>query len=181
MVTPSEIIDYWYSDRIKKQWFNSTPELDQEILKKYEKTWEHAASGNLDEWSKSALGCLALVIILDQFPLNMFRGNAKSFITENNSIVISLKAIENNFHNELDKDKLSFLFMPLMHSENIDHQNLSVKLFTKFNLQGNIRFAEHHRDLIAKFGRFPHRNSILGRESTDEELKYLVSKEAFTG
>jgi uncharacterized protein (DUF924 family) len=155
--------------------------LDQEILQKYGQTWELASLGNLDEWSMTPLGCLALVIILDQFPLNMFRGDAKSFSTEQKSIEITLKAIENNFHKKMDENKLSFLFMPLMHSENIEDQNLSVELFTEFNLKANIRFAEHHQNLIARFGRFPHRNGILGRKSTDAEINYLASKEAFTG
>jgi uncharacterized protein (DUF924 family) len=181
VITSKEIIDYWYSDRIKKQWFNSTPELDQEIVDKYEQTWEQAASGNLDKWSATPTGCLALVIILDQFPLNMFRDQAKSFSTEQKSIEITLTAIRSNFHKDIDVDKLSFLFMALMHSENIEHQNLSVELYTEFNLQSTIRFAEHHRNLIARFGRFPHRNKLLGRESTEDEIKYLASKEAFTG
>ncbi|MBF0265669.1 MAG: DUF924 domain-containing protein [Gammaproteobacteria bacterium] len=180
-MTPTEIINYWYSDRISKHWFNSKPELDQEITDKYEKIWEQAATGNLIEWSNTPEGCLALVIILDQFPLNMYRGQVKSFSTEQQSVGITLKAIKDNFHKEFSQDKLSFLFIPLMHSENIEHQNLSVKLFTEFNLERNIRFAEHHRDLISRFGRFPHRNKILGRESTDKELTYLASKEAFTG
>ena len=180
-MNPIDIINYWYSDRMKKHWFDSNPEIDNEIKNNYEKVWEQAADGKLDQWKNTAEGCLALVIILDQFPLNMFRGNIKSFQTEGKAIEVTMTAIKSDFVKEIDKDKLSFLFMPLMHSENIEDQNLSVKLFEEHNLSNNLRFAKHHRDIVKKFGRFPHRNSILLRESTKEETEYINSKNAFKG
>ena len=180
-MSPINIINYWYSDRMKKHWFDSNPELDNEIKNNYEKVWEQAAEGKLDHWKNTAEGCLALVIILDQFPLNMFRGKMKSFETEGKAIEVTMTAIKSNFVKEIDKDKLSFLFMPLMHSENIEDQNLSVKLFEEHYLSDNLRFAKHHRDIVIKYGRFPHRNSILQRESTKEETEYINSKNAFKG
>jgi uncharacterized protein (DUF924 family) len=180
-ISANEIIDFWYCDRIKKQWFSATPELDQEILEKYGDLWETALAGGLDDWLSEPNGCLALIIVLDQFPLNMFRGTAKSFQSENKSIEVAKAAVSQRFEQQLGKDKLAFLFMPFMHSENILDQELSVSLFKKHGLQGNLRFAEHHREIIRKYGRFPHRNSILGRDSTDEEIKYLESNEAFKG
>ena len=176
-----EIIDYWYSEDMQKHWFASTPVLDKKIKTKFEELWERAASGELDEWQETAEGCLALVIILDQLPLNMFRGQAKSFQTEQKSIDVTKAAIQKNFATQLSKDKLAFLFMPLMHSENIDDQDLSVKIFKEYELQHNIKFAEHHRNIINKFGRFPHRNIILNRESTAKEQEYLLSDTAFKG
>lgn len=178
---PIEIINYWYSDRIRKHWFASTPELDQEIKTKYEPIWQQAAGGKLEEWNNTPDGCLALVIVLDQFPLNMFRGTAKSFQTESKAIEVTISAINSGFEKKLDKDKLSFLFMPLMHSEEIEHQDLSVKLFGEYDLGNNLRFAQHHRDIIKRFGRFPHRNNILMRKNTREETEYLNSKHAFKG
>jgi len=177
----NEIINYWYSDKISKQWYASTPALDKEIKDKYEKLWLSALKGELDNWQSTASGCLALVILLDQLPLNMFRGEAKSFASEQKSIDVALYAINNGFDKEIDTKKLSFLYIPFMHSENLEHQNLSVKLFTDNNLTNNIRFAKHHRDIIEKFGRFPHRNIILGRDSTNLEIEYLNSKHAFKG
>ena len=176
-----DIIDYWFSDRIAKHWFSSTPGLDDEIRNTFEPTWASAAKGELDTWKSTPEGCLALIIILDQFPLNMFRGKAKSFQTESRAIEITMAAIGNGFDKELSADKLAFLFMPLMHSEHPGDQDLSVELFKKHNLSGNLRFARHHRDIVRKFGRFPHRNRILGRESTKEELEYLASEDAFKG
>lgn len=180
-LTPESIIEYWYSEKIKSQWFNSNPEFDQEIKSNYENVWLEALRGEYAWWSESAEGCLALAIILDQFPLNMFRGEVKSFSSEAMSIKVTKKAIEHGFDKDIDKDKLSFLYMPLMHSENIDDQNLSVKLFEEANLIDNLRFAKHHRDIIKKYGRFPHRNKILQRESSQDEVDYLNSDNAFTG
>ncbi|MCK5335867.1 MAG: DUF924 domain-containing protein [Gammaproteobacteria bacterium] len=181
VISAKEIINFWYSNRVKGQWFASTPELDKEILEKYKQVWEMALAGGLDDWCKKPESCLALVIILDQFPLNMFRGTAKSFQSERKSVEIAEYAVKNNFEQQLDKNKLAFLFMPFMHSEELKDQDLSISLFKENNLQGNIRFAEHHREIIRKYGRFPHRNRILGRDSTDDEIKYLESKEAFKG
>lgn len=181
MMKPIDIISYWYSENMRKHWFSSTPGLDKELKDKYERTWESAAAGELDEWGNSPDGCLALIIILDQLPLNMFRGDAKSFQTERKAIDVALKAINNSFDKQLSNDKLPFLFMPFMHSENLEEQDLSVKLYKKHNLGGNLRFAQHHRDIVKRFGRFPHRNMILGRESTKAEDEYLGSGNSFKG
>ena len=178
-IEPADIIDYWFSEKSKQFWFASTPSIDKEITSKYETVWEKAASGGLSSWGETADGSVALIIILDQFPLNMFRGKAKGFKTESMAVEVALNAIDNGFDEEMDNEKLLFLFMPLMHSENLDHQNLQVYLFEKYNF--NLDFSKHHRDLVKKFGRFPHRNEILGRMSTMEELDYLLSDIAFRG
>lgn len=178
-IEPADIIDYWFSEKSKQFWFASTPSIDKEITSRYETVWEKAASGGLSSWGETADGSVALIIILDQFPLNMFRGKAKGFKTESIAVEVALNAIDNGFDEEMDNEKLLFLFMPLMHSENLDHQNLQVYLFEKYNF--NLDFSKHHRDLVKKFGRFPHRNEILGRMSTMEELDYLLSDNAFRG
>ena len=180
-ITPESIIEYWYSDKVRSLWFNSNLDFDQEIKSNYEKIWLEVLRGEYISWSESAEGCLAMVIVLDQFPLNMFRGEVKSFSSEAMAIKIAKKAIEHGFDQETDKDKVSFLYMPLMHSENIDDQNLSVKLIEKAALLDNLRFAKHHRDIIKKYGRFPHRNKILQRKSSRDEIDYLNSDNAFTG
>lgn len=178
-IEPSDIIHYWFSEKSKQFWFASTPSIDKEITFRYETVWEKAASGGLRSWGETADGSVALIIILDQFPLNMFRGKAKGFKTESMAVEVALNAIDNGFDEEMDNEKLLFLFMPLMHSENLGHQNLQVYLFEKYNF--NLEFSKHHRDLVKKFGRFPHRNEILGRMSTMEELDYLLSDNAFRG
>ena len=180
-ITPSDIIDFWYTDAIKSQWFNATPQLDQEIRRRFEGIWQRAAAGGLDHWGESSAGSLALAIILDQFPLNMFRGGPASFSTEAKAIVVTLTALTRGLDKRLERQRRAFLYMPLMHSENMMHQELSVELFTQAGLDENAVFAKHHRDIIRRFGRFPHRNAILGRHSTAEEIAYLASDQAFKG
>jgi len=180
-LTPEIIIDYWHSDRIRKQWFNSTPELDDEIRNQFEPVWQAAARGDLDQWKGSAEGCLALCIILDQFPLNMYRGEARSFETESNSIKVSKHAIDTGLDKALPSDRLIFLYMPLMHSESMDDQEQAIELYETAGLEENAGFARHHRDIVKRFRRFPHRNTILGRESSPAEQEYMNSDEAFKG
>ena len=176
-----EVLEFWFTEPATKLWFKPTPEFDEFIFTKFHSLWLRAKENHLSLWEKSAEGCLALAIVLDQFPLNMFRDTSKSFSTEADAIRISRYAIANSFDEALDKSHVSFLYMPLMHSENIQDQNLSVKLFKQANLENNLRYAKHHRDIIANFGRFPHRNMILNRISTTAELKYLASPQAFKG
>ena len=109
----------------------------------------------------------------------MFRGKAKSFQTEEMAVKVALKDIKKGYDEILNNDELLFLFMPLMHSENLELQNMQVKLFEKYDF--NDEYSKHHRDIVKRFGRFPHRNEILGRMSTMEELDYLLSDNAFKG
>ena len=180
-MNPAEVIEYWYSDQVRDHWFSSTPELDAEILEKFERTWEKAVEGELDRWRNTAIGSLALILIFDQFPLNMFRGEVKSFQTEANAIAVARDAINSNFVHQLTEQQLSFLFMPFMHSEKMEDQDFALELFRENKLDSNLEFAKHHRDIVRQFGRFPHRNEILGRKSSIEELEYLEGKNAFNG
>ncbi|MDP2829848.1 MAG: DUF924 family protein [Sulfuricellaceae bacterium] len=178
---PSAILDFWYDEEMRNCWFSSTPVLDALIRDRFEEFWQRAAAGELDGWKNSAEACLALVILLDQMPLNMFRGKAESFKTEQQAVSVCKYALAQGFDSLLTVDRRAFLYMPLMHSEDTNDQDLSVSLFESAALADNLRFALHHRELIRKFGRFPHRNRILGRTSTPEEETYLASEGAFTG
>ena len=177
----NDVIAFWYAPENTKMWFKSTPEFDHEIKQRFESLWELAADKQLKDWQQTANGCLALCIVMDQFPLNMFRGDKKSFQTEAQSIEVAKHALAKGFDDEIDTDKVSFLYMPLMHSEESQDQELCVACFAKRDMPDNLRFAKHHRDLILEFGRFPHRNALMNRESTAEEIAYLQSKRAFTG
>jgi uncharacterized protein (DUF924 family) len=132
---PMEIIEYWFSDSMKKHWFSSTPARDEEIIEKYEQVWIDASLGEYDQWKTTPEGCLALAIVLDQFPLNMYRGKPKSFSTESKAIEVSLFGIESRFDMALAQAQVSFLIMPLMHSEDIKHQDLSVEFLYLFRWQ----------------------------------------------
>ena len=181
MQTAEEVLNFWYTEPMKSSWFKSTPEVDALITENYEFLWQYAADYNLELWQDTPEGCLALCIILDQFPLNMFRNKALAFSTEQHAVDVCKHAIINDFDQQIDKSRLSFLYMPLMHSENIDDQDLCIERFAQAGLEDNERFAKHHRGIIEQFGRFPHRNETLGRESTPEEIEYLNSKSAFKG
>lgn len=180
-IQPRDVLDFWYSESMQRRWFNSTPQLDEEIRARYEHLWREARDGGLDWWKDTAEGCLALAIVLDQFPLNMFRGKASSFSTEQKAVAVTKHAVTLGFQRQLPRERLTFLFMPLMHSENLGDQDLSVRLFEEAGLEQNLRFARHHLELVGRFGRFPHRNAILGRDSSAEELAYLDSPDAFRG
>lgn len=180
-MSPTEILEFWFADGMERHWFRPTDALDREIRDQFSGAWQKASEGAIDEWSSSPEGSLALVILLDQLPLNMFRGERRAFATEQQAVTVTLAAIDRGHDKSLAGPKRAFLYMPLMHSEDLRHQDLSVDLYSAAGLKDNERFARHHRELIRRFGRFPHRNEILGRESTPEERDYLSSKEAFTG
>ena len=176
-----DILEFWFSERVSPQWFNASKELDNEILQRFGNLWYQALNNELNDWAKTPEGALALIILLDQFPLNMFRGQAKSFKTEAFAIKVTKHSVSQGFDKKIAKTQLMFMYMPLMHSESLNDQDLSVQLFEKARLVDNLRFAKHHQQLIQRFGRFPHRNDILGRKNTSEEVIYLASKHAFTG
>ncbi|MCB1856946.1 MAG: DUF924 domain-containing protein [Gammaproteobacteria bacterium] len=177
----TEVLDFWYTGRMPSYWFSSTPAIDDEIRASFEPLWERARAGRLVQWQASSEGALALVIVLDQFPLNMFRGHPKSFATEQQALEVTKLAVQRKLDRALPNNRLAFLYMPLMHSENLADQDLSVRLFRDAKLDDSIEFALHHREIIRRFGRFPHRNKILGRASTAAEISYLLSKNAFKG
>ena len=179
--TPQSILAYWYSEPVKKMWFAATPELDSEIRNRFASLWNTAARGELEHWKQTAEGILALIIVLDQFPLNMYRQQPESFATEQLAVDIARYGIEQGLDQQLSVEQRAFFYMPLMHSEDDADQVLSVQMFEQSGLESNLRFARHHQELIRRFGRFPHRNAILGRNSSQEELDYLNSKHAFKG
>jgi uncharacterized protein (DUF924 family) len=176
-----EIIDFWFSEEVRKLWFDSTPEFDALLRDRFQGVWERARNGELEHWMQSAEGCLALAIVFDQFPLNMFRGDALCFATEAQSREVARAAIERGFDRQLEVEQRAFLYLPFMHSEDLGDQQLALRLFDQKGLEGNLRFARHHHGIIEKFGRFPHRNEILGRDSSAAEIEYLNSPQAFTG
>lgn len=178
---PNEILDFWFSPLVRRLWFDSTPEFDQELKMRFEFMVQAAARGELDTWQRTPEGALALVLLLDQLPLNIYRGQAQSFHLGDQALAVAKAAIAQGFDRTLPHEQLSFLYMPFMHSESLPDQDKSVELFERAGLSANINFARHHRELVRKFGRFPHRNASLGRKSTPEEEAYLHSKGAFLG
>jgi len=177
----SDPVGFWFSEGARPLWFRSTPEFDEIIRKRFGGVWEAARRGELDHWAETPEGALALVIVLDQFPLNMFRGEAASFSTEAQARAIADRVIQAGWDRQVDDAARAFLYLPFMHSESLVDQDRAVELYRAAGLADSLRWAEHHREIILRFGRFPHRNAVLGRESTAEEILWLASKEAFRG
>lgn len=168
-----EILEFWFSDPVAALWFKSTDEFDADLKQRYELIWQQAADGLLDHWIETAQGALALVIILDQFPLNMFRGQAISYATEAKSREIANDAVAQGLDTDLTDTQKTFLYLPFMHSENLKDQQISIALFEAAGRADNAKYARHHYAVIERFGRFPHRNEALGRRSTAQEIAYL--------
>lgn len=171
----SAINEFWFEETKPQQWFQINPEFDEIIKKRFLDSYELAANGVCDEWKTDAEGCLALCILLDQFPRNMFRGSEKVFETDKQALLISKHAIHRGFDQILVPMKRRFLYIPFMHSENINDQKRSVELFEKMQVQDPMGYEHalrHYRE-IERFGRFPYRNKALGRDNTPEEDEYL--------
>lgn len=177
----SDVLAFWFDAAHRALWFRSTPEFDELIGKRFGTLWEAARDGRLAHWADSPHGALALVIVLDQFPLNMFRNQARGFATEAAARKAADSAVERGFDRNMTDAEKAFLYLPFMHSESLADQDRSVALFEAAGLKDNLRWARHHRDIVRRFGRFPHRNAILGRPSTFEELAWLDSREGFNG
>lgn len=176
-----EIIDFWFSARVRSLWFQSTAAFDDELRVRFLPTWQAACAGQLTGWMATAEGCLALVICLDQFPLNMFRGQAESFSSEAAARAVAALAIEWGFDQSLPVEQRGFLYLPYMHSESLADQECSVALYRSLGQAESLHYAQHHREIVQRFGRFPHRNAILGRENSPEEQAWLASDEAYLG
>ena len=165
------IIDFWFTN--KPKWFLKEPEFDALIKKKFFVVYNQVINNELDSWSSKAEDILSLILVLDQFPRNMFRDTPKAFSGDKLALALAKEAIKKEFGLKLNQEKRMFLYMPLMHSELLPDQELSVELFSKINNINILNYAITHHDIISKFGRFPHRNKILGRVSTPEEVAFL--------
>lgn len=169
------IINFWFEETKPQQWFQINPEFDEDIKSRFTDSYDLAAQGFCDEWKTDADGCLALCILLDQFPRNMFRGDAKAFTTDKQALLVAKHAIHRGFNQILIPLKRRFIYMPFMHSENLNDQKRSVELFETMQVDDPMGYehALRHQREIERFGRFPYRNKALGREHTQEEAEYL--------
>lgn len=179
-----QILDFWFgrpdeSDYGKQRsfWFSKKLEFDQEVQNRYSRDYEKAVAGQLDHWRDAPRSCLALILLLDQFPRNMFRGTAKAFASDPQALSVAQHAVANGFDQELLTVQRWFVYLPFEHSENLADQRQCTKLFASLSDDpdsiSTIDYAVHHRSVIERFGRFPHRNKILGRATTPEEAEFL--------
>jgi uncharacterized protein (DUF924 family) len=182
--TPDEVLDFWFGregeegyGEFREAWFTKDPEFDREIRDRFKPVYEEAASGKLEDWKSDPQSCLALIIVLDQFPRNMFRGDARMYATDELACAAARYAVEHAYDRELRPSQRLFVYLPFEHSENLDDQRRSVELFRKLSVEiGSedlLGYALRHMEIVERFGRFPHRNEILGRATTAEEVEFL--------
>jgi uncharacterized protein (DUF924 family) len=165
----SDILKFWFGLK-PDQWWSGSPELDHQIKQNFLKLWNEKRQFPVDAFLTDPLTALAGVILFDQFPRNMFRGFADEFATDHIALAIAKAATDVDFDKELAPQERAFLYMPFQHSENLADQNRSILLFTELGDQKQLGYAKKHHDIIERFGRFPHRNAILGRAPRADEL-----------
>lgn len=168
-----EVINFWFNELEPQQWFKKDETLDTTIQSRFSLLHEQAKAGELFEWRKTALGSLAEIILLDQFSRNIYRDSPESFSTDPLALALAQFAISQGFDAELSQVERSFLYMPFMHSESQKVHVEAVALFENLGNAYNLEFEHKHKDIIDRFGRYPHRNAILGRESTEAEIEFL--------
>ena len=173
MLDPQTLLDFWFSPSSRERWFQSTPEFDSQCQDRFGDWIEAAAAGRLDHWQEHAQGALAAILLLDQLPRNVFRGSARAFAFDAQALEIAKRAVDRGFDQVLELPHRIFIYLPFEHSEDLTDQNRSVELFRATGNATTLDYAIRHQVIIERFGRFPHRNAILGRTSTAQEEAFL--------
>jgi uncharacterized protein (DUF924 family) len=170
-----QVLDFWFQEAGPAKWFGGGPEFDMLVAERLGGLHEQAASGALDGWAATAEGGLALCILLDQVPRNIFRGTPRAFASDGKALALARDLVARGLDLALPDDDRTFIYLPFEHAESLDDQRQSVRLFASRTLNPTfLDYACKHLVVIAEFGRFPHRNAILGRASTPAELDYLA-------
>jgi uncharacterized protein (DUF924 family) len=172
-----DVLHFWFDDLGPNKWFGSDQETDSEIRRRFEPLWQSMRGENAALFVNNPSQALAAVILFDQFPRNIFRHKSEAFATDPMSLEIAKLAIAVGYNRQLTADEQHFLYMPFMHSENLVDQEKSVELFDALGNGNALKFAIMHRDLIRRFGRFPHRNKVLNRETLPHELDAIAEGE----
>jgi uncharacterized protein (DUF924 family) len=165
----ADVLKFWFGLK-PEQWWNGGAELDRRIKQCFLKVWAEKRQLPTDAFLTDPMTALAAVILFDQYPRNMFRGNAEQFATDDLALAVAKGAIDKEFDEELKPEERGFLYMPFQHSENLADQNRSMLLFTELGDPRSLSYAKKHHDVIERFGRFPHRNAMLGRAPRPDEI-----------
>lgn len=170
-----EILHFWFNETEPPLWFQTNPAFDKQVYDRFYVAYTMARDGLCDPWKNNAEGCLALCLLLDQFPRNMFRGRKEAFATDSRALVTAKYAVAKGFDQVLPALKRRFIYLPYEHSENLNDQKKSVELFGRMKKADPLgyEYAVRHLKIIEQFGRFPFRNEVLGRENTPEENEHL--------
>lgn len=173
MPSPYDVLEFWWQAGPAK-WFAQSDAFDEDIRGRFLALIELAREGGLEDWRTSPHGCLALILLLDQFPRNVYRNDPAAFSGDERALALARFAVEQGYDRAFPKDAKVFFYLPFEHAEDMAAQQLSVDLCRRLGDQNFYHYALIHMDVIRRFGRFPHRNSVLGRQSTSEELAYLA-------
>ncbi|MGI9371226.1 MAG: DUF924 family protein [Hyphomicrobiales bacterium] len=173
-VTPRDVLDFWFEAGPKK-WFAKDDDFDQAITATFQHANQLGRAGGLDAWTETPDGILALIILLDQFSRNMYRGSPDMYAADAKALTLSKEAIARGIDGELPDQARHFLYMPFMHSERLDDQQRCFEIFQSEGEELKLKHSKQHLETIKRFGRFPHRNEILERQSTQEELDFMAS------
>jgi uncharacterized protein (DUF924 family) len=187
---PEAVLGFWFGEAGEDRtalWFGADPKFDAEIRERFATTLEAVAAGRHEDWAQTARGRLALILVLDQFPRNMFRRSGRAFAYDEKARAVCLEGLDRGDDAGLGLVERAFFYLPLEHAEDPDLQALSVRCFTRLRDEGPpevrpmaeafLGYAEQHRQVIERFGRFPHRNALLGRPTTPEEQAFLATAE----
>jgi uncharacterized protein (DUF924 family) len=174
----AQVVRYWFEELQPEAWFRKDERVDAAIRERFGELYEQLAQLRPQQLT-TPLESIAAVIALDQFPRNMFRGTPRAFATDALALAISEQAIAAGWDQQLTQQQRLFLYMPFQHSEDRAAQTRSIELFTQLGLAENLDYAHRHKNIIDRFGRFPHRNPVLGRESTTEELQFVATHRGF--
>jgi len=178
-MTPDDVLTFWFEEAGPDKWFEKSDDFDAEIADRFGALTHAARDGKLVTWLETPRGCLALIILIDQFSRNIHRDSPLAWSADAHALALTRLALDKQFDEQLELNARKFLYMPLMHSEDLKDQKLCVEVFGKLVEAGaeggetNLDYAVRHRAIIARFGRFPHRKEILGRESSEEERAFL--------
>jgi uncharacterized protein (DUF924 family) len=182
--TPEAVLAFWFGregeegyGEFRDAWFSRDPDFDHEVRDRFEDIYEEAVAGELEAWKEEARSCLALIVVLDQFPRNMFRGDARMYAADELALTAARHAVEHAYDRELSPYERLFLYLPFEHSEDLEDQRRSVELFrglaAEMGSEDLLAYAVRHEEIVERFGRFPHRNEILGRATSPEEAEFL--------
>lgn len=173
MIAPEVIIQFWFEEIEKQSWFKKDASFDQMLMQRFGELHSQAEKSELYSWRSSAAGRLAEIIVLDQFSRNLYRDSARAFASDPLALALAQEAVSQQLDRELNTDQRTFLYMPYMHSESAPIHEVAVQLFEKNGKEDNLDYEMRHKAIIDRFGRYPHRNATLGRQSTAEELEFL--------
>ena len=177
METPESVLDFWFVEHNKDDWFGGKPEFDRKLADRFTETHRAVARGEAWTWRKTPAGRLAEIIVLDQFSRQLYRGSQLAFASDDMALALAQEAVAGGHDLALQGEQRHFLYMPYMHSESLLVHEEALRLFTALGEAEMLKFEELHADCLRRFGRYPRRNAALGRPSTPDEIAYLESGE----